>query len=492
MFKFEAMSRLVGKCVQAAQAATASGRVLGVGLVAGGLFTGPLANAQTCNPVEITKLTAFDGATQDQFGFAVRIDGDTAVVGDKYDDNNGNSDSGSAYVYRRVEGTWVLETKLVALDAAMEDFFGQSVDISGDTILVGSYLDTVEGVRTGSVYVFTRDGSTWSLEAKLLAFDREAFDSYGVSVAIDGDTAVVGARNTDTNANSSGTVYVYTRSAGIWSLEAVLRAFDPEAFDIYGDEVAIEGDTIVVGARQDDDLGDQSGSAYVYTRSAGIWSLEAKLLAFDGSPLAAFGRSVNISGDRVIIGADQAQTNGSATGAAYVYTRAGGVWTLEAKLIAFDGAGGDRYGAAVALEGDTAIVGAWGDNDIDADTGSVYVYRQSGGVWSHEGKFNGGEGKLSDRFGWSVAMSHDTAICSTVLDDVNGIVNAGSASIFNLGCLNPCPADLTGDGLLDFFDVQAFLALLAAEDPASDFNNDGIIDFFDVAAYLAAFSAGCP
>jgi FG-GAP repeat protein len=234
MSMFVAMSRLVGKYVQAARATTAPGRVIGAGLLAGSLLTGPLANAQTCNPVEVAKLVAPDGATSDQFGFAVSIDGDTAVVGVKYDDNNGNSDTGSAYVYRRVAGAWVLETKLVAPDAAMEDFFGQSVDINGDTILVGSYLDTVEGVRTGSVYVYTRTGVSWSLEAKLLAFDREAFDRYGTSVAIDGDTAVVGASSASTNGPNSGSVYVYTRSAGIWSLEALLDAFDGEAGDLFG------------------------------------------------------------------------------------------------------------------------------------------------------------------------------------------------------------------------------------------------------------------
>jgi FG-GAP repeat protein len=489
MFKFEAMSRLVGKCVQAAQAATASGRVLGVGLVAGGLVTGPLANAQTCNPIEITKLTAFDGETEDQFGYAVRIDGDTAVVGDKYDDNNGNSDTGSVYVYRRVGGDWVLETKLVAPDAAAGDFFGQSVDISGDTIVVGSYLDTVEGVRTGSVYVYTREGSTWSLEAKLLAFDREAFDRYGRSIAIDGDTVVVGASTTSTNGPNSGTAYVYKRSAGIWLLEVVLEAFDAQTNDLFGFTTDIDADTIVVGAKHDNYNGfTDIGSAYVYKRDGGTWSLETKLLSGNGNDIDDFSNAVSVNGDRILVAAENADFEGIV----HVFVRDAGVWTLEAQLLAFDGGNGAGYGSSVDIEGDLAIVGARFDDEIGVRAGSVYIYRQEAGVWFHEGKFIVSDGQLSDRFGSSVAMSGGIVISSALLDDVNGIVNAGSAYIFSLGCETPCPADLTGDGLLDFFDVQAFLALLAAEDPASDFNNDGIIDFFDVAAYLAAFSAGCP
>ena len=159
--------------------------------------------------------------------------------------------------------------KLLALDGAAGDVFGRFVAVSGDTAVIGAIDGDDNGPNSGSAYVFVRSAGVWSQQAKLLASDGAAFDLFGFSVAISSDTAVISSRDDDDNGSGSGSVYVFVRSAGVWSQQAKLLASDGAAFDQFGFSVAVSGDTAVIGARQDDDNLSNSGSAYVFVRSAG-------------------------------------------------------------------------------------------------------------------------------------------------------------------------------------------------------------------------------
>ena len=325
------------------------------------------------------KLLAGDGAGYDEFGISVAISGDTIVVGAPYDDDL-YSRSGSAYVFVRNAGAWSEQQKLTASDAAFQDDFGRSVAISGDTIVVGANGDDGDGDLvndSGSAYVFVRSGSTWTEQQKLTASDGAEWDCFGYSAGISGDTAVVGAYPLYGSSTSSDSAYVFVRSGSTWTEQQKLTASDRAAGDAFGMSVAISGDTIAVGANGDDDMGSASGSAYVFARSGSTWTEQPKLNASDGSEYDHFGYSVAIDGDTLVVGADQDDDNGTYSGSAYVLVRSGGVWSEDAKLLASDGATGDHFGNSVAISGDTIVAGAEEDDGIYSmysRAGSAYVY----------------------------------------------------------------------------------------------------------------------
>ena len=326
----------------------------------------------------LQKLLAADGAINDVFGGSVAISGDRAIVGAWGDDDNGDR-SGAAYVFERAAGgRWREVAKLAPVDGAAVDFFGFSVAILGDRAIVGAHRNDGNGRNSGAAYVFERAaGGTWSEVVKLIAADAVAFDQFGVSVALSGDRAIVGALANRGNKFKSGSAYVFERAAGGgWSQVAKLTAADGAALDDFGNSVALSGDRAIVGAYLDYDNGSRSGSAYVFERAAGGgWSEVAKLTAADGADRDYFGGSVALSGDRAIVGVSGDDDNGFSSGSAYVFERAaGGTWSEVAKLIAADGKDGDQFGASVALSGDQAIVGAVGDDNDDINTGSAYMF----------------------------------------------------------------------------------------------------------------------
>ncbi len=259
----------------------------------------------------------------------------------------------------------------------MYDRFGYSVAIDGDTAIVGAY--------SGSAYIFTRSGSTWTQQAKLLASDRysKRYSKYffGTSVAMDGDTAIVGAFDDDDNGDYSGSAYIFTRSGSTWTQQAKLLASDGAAGDGFGRSIAIDGDTAIVNANGDDDNGESSGSAYIFTRSGSTWTQQDKLLASDGASYDYFGRSIAIDTDTAIVGANYDSGNGRNFGSAYIFTRNGTNWTQQTKLLASDGARDNYFGTSVAMDGDTAIVGAYRDDDTGTDSGSAYIFTRSGSSW---------------------------------------------------------------------------------------------------------------
>ncbi len=242
---------------------------------------------------ETDKLLASDGAPADEFGYSVAVDGDTAVIAAPWDDDLG-ADSGSAYVFRFDGYDWVPEAKLLASDGAAGDWFGRSVGVHGDTIVAGANGDDDLGDGYGSAYVFRFDGSNWVQEAKLLPGDAPPGDSYsdpqfGYKVAIDGGTIAVAAQGKDELGIDCGSVYVFVRNGTDWSQQAKLLPSDGATWEYFGRSLAIHGDDIAVGTHGGGSYPQHAGSAYVFVRSGTTWTQQVKLVAPDAAAEDHFG-----------------------------------------------------------------------------------------------------------------------------------------------------------------------------------------------------------
>ena len=324
---------------------------------------------------EQAKLTASDAAAKDGFGGSVAVSGNTVVVGAPLD-SEGGWDSGSAYVFVRSGGSWNQQAKLTASDPAIGDRFGWAVAVNGDTAVVGApYKGTHND--TGSAYVFVRSGESWSQEAKLTASGSNRERWFGYSIAISGDTAVVGAPYDDDNGDESGSAYIFVRNETSWSQQAKLTASDAVTDDYFGSSVAVSSDTAVIGALWSDNNGIDSGSAYVFVRSGMSWSEQAKLIASDSGANDWFGFPVAISGDTAVISAPRDDDNGTDSGSAYIFVRSGEIWSQEAKLTANDAAAEDFFGGSVVVSGDTIVVGVSGNDAGGANSGAAYVFSSS-------------------------------------------------------------------------------------------------------------------
>lgn len=370
------------------------------------------------------KLTAADAAGGDQFGKSVSLSGERALIG-AFRDNEGLSDNGSAYVFMRTGDTWTQDAKLIADDAAAGDLFGHSVSLSGDRALIGAIDDDDGGNASGSAYVFVHTGDTWTQEAKLVADDAAASDDFGTSVSLSGDRALVGS-----SFNNGGSAYVFVRTGDTWVQEAKLTADDAEAGDLFGASVSLSGDRALIGGFGDDDAGESSGAAYVFVRSGGTWTQEAKLTADDAATFDQFGVSVSLLDERALVGAYLTDDGGSDSGSAYVFVRSGNTWEQEAKLTADDAAALDRFGVSVSLSGERALIGANFDSDAASFGGSAYVFVRSGDMWTQETKLTADDAEMSDLFGQSVSLSGDRALIGAVSNDDFGS-DTGSAYVFS-------------------------------------------------------------
>jgi len=268
---------------------------------------------------------------------------------------------GAAYVFVRNGTTWTQQQKLTASDGVLYDHFGISVAISGNTVVVGAG-------GWGAAYIFVRSGTTWTQQQKLIASDGAVGDLFGDSVAISWDTVVVGAPSPYYPYPGQGAAYVFVRSGTTWTQQQKLTASDSEPYDQFGASVAISGDTVVVGRP---DYG-AMGAAYVFVRSGTTWTQQQKLTASDGKVYDFLGYTIAISGNTMVIGAPISNIGANTyQGAAYVFARSGTTWTQQQKLTASDGGFNHWFGTSVAISADKVVVGAIG---VDYGSGAAYVF----------------------------------------------------------------------------------------------------------------------
>lgn len=467
-------------------------------------------------------LKAPNADPSDQFGTAVGISGDTIVVGaigeasNETTITNGESASsdnslglaGAVYVFQRTGSTWSQQAYIKAPNAEASDQFGVSVAIDGDTIVVGANLEdsnqttitngpTASGdnsvSNSGAVYVFKRSGSTWAQEAYLKPSNAEASDQFGFPVAISGDTIVVGSYLEDSNQTSitngptasgdnsstdSGAIYVFQRSGSTWSQQAYIKPSNVETQDFFGKGLAISGDTIVAGANFEDSNqititnggiassnngALNAGAAYVFQRSGSTWVEQAYLKAPNAEAGDQFGEDVAISKDTIVVSAfaeasnqititngQTASSDNSSTnaGAAYVFKRTGSTWTQEAYLKAPNAKADEYFGVSLAIEGDTIAVGTIFEDSgqrtvtngqtINIDnsaprSGAIFVYGRTGSNWALNAYLKAPNADTDDRLGNVIALSLDTIVVGVPQEDSNQttITNGPTASSDN-------------------------------------------------------------
>jgi len=348
--------------------------------------------------------------------------------------------------------------------------FGWAVALDGNTLAVsaideGGSSTGVNGdqedsdlPRSGAVYVFTLNAGVWSQQAYIKASNTGREEWFGWSVALSGDTLAVGAtreksgtgEQDDDSSTSAGAVYVFTREAGVWSQQAYLKASNIGRFDEFGWSIGLDGDTLVVGAHQEDGSASgvnepsnesalNSGAAYVFLRSGETWSQQAYLKASNTDKDDKFGHSVAISGDTLVVsselessssigvGDNQDDNSAVAAGAAYVFSRSGETWTQQAYLKASNTGAGDRFGSSVAIDTDTLLVGAVYEDSNGTDesnnqfgnSGAAYVFIRNGEVWYQQAYLKASNVQISDRFGYRVAISGDKTLVSAYGESSN-------------------------------------------------------------------------
>jgi hypothetical protein len=396
--------------------------------------------------LESQKLVANDGNSS-YFGTSSAIDGDLMVIGAPFAKGPTNLSYGAAYIYQKdAVGSWQFVKKLFASDATEFDRFGWSVGISGNTIVVGAWSNTVNNrFWQGAAYVFERhQGGTdnWGEVKQLLDGTGARGDHFGYSVAINGDTIVVSAPEDRIGFDGQrrGSVSIYSRNAGgsnAWGQIKKRVPSDGEIADLFGYSLAISDNTIVVGAFWDDiGFNTDQGSAYILEKDRGgnnNWGISKKLIANDGAAFDNFGHSVGISGNTVVVGAnyDDVGSN-NLQGSAYIFERnQGGTnqWGQVKKLIASDGKAEDIFGQSVAIDGDTIVVSIPGFGN----RGAAYLFKRNAGgsnTWGLARKLFPSDGVAADEFGRSAAIDGNTIVVGSHLDNVNNTFGHGSAYVF--------------------------------------------------------------
>lgn len=387
---------------------------------------------------QLAYLKAHNAGVEDTFGDKVAVSGDTVVIGAKVEDGsattiNGADDdlaasAGAAYVFVRDAGTgtWVQQAYLKASNGESGDRFGAEVAIDGDTIVVGAENEDGEGNskgNSGAAYVFVRSGESWTEEVILRPSDAASGDWFGGDVAISGDTIVVGAYR-------ENQAFVFTRNGQTWTEQQILTGSNTESGDSFGRDVTIDGDTIVVGAffegsdaagidgPQDNNNRVASGAAYVFTRNAGTWSQQAYLKASDPVTDDLFGGTLSLSGNTLAVGVYHKNQE---RGAAYIFVRDGSIWSQQDYLEASNMGFQDDFGAALSLSGDLLVVGAAredGEGDtIASDAGAVYAFRRDGVTWSEIAYLKASNFEPSDWFGRGVGISGKTMVAGAFFED---------------------------------------------------------------------------
>jgi len=364
------------------------------------------------------KVVPFDNAEDDRFGRSVSLSGDYAIIGAHKDDDCGNN-SGSAYIFHKNEGIWVEQAKLIASDGGQNEHFScYSVSISDDYAVISAPYASDELENSGAAYVFHRTGNIWSEQAKLVASDGMDYDYFGRAVSISGDYIAITARSSIENVIYPS-AYIFHKSGEIWTEQAKLIASDNADYTSYGNTISISNNSVLLGSCADDENGEYSGAAYVFTRTGNTWSEQAKLIASDGESVIYFGYSVSISDNYAVVGSNF-------DGSAYIFYREGSTWTEQVKLTASNGETNNYFGCSVCISGESIIIGSYYDNDEGNMAGAAYLFHNDGINWIEQVKLTASDSESGDLFGVSVALDNESALIGASHNDDNGSCSGSS------------------------------------------------------------------
>ncbi len=363
------------------------------------------------------------GRSGGAFGQAVAISGTTVAIGAPGEDVGSQATPGAVYVFVPSGGAWSLQQRVVAPDGATNDGFGKSVALVADTLVVGAPAAMVGGnPGQGATYVFARTGATWAQQAKLTPADGAPYDGFGGGLALSSSTLLVGAPvATLAGHPSQGAAYVFARNGSAWQPQQKLLASDGATGDRFGDGVALSGSAALIGAPYAGvNANAGQGVAYVFALSGAVWAQQARLAAPDGAAGDAFGHAVALDGATALVGAPGATVNvNAAQGAGYVFVQSGASWTAQPRLIAADGAANDGFGGSVALAGPSAILGA---SHASSFGGAVYPFTAGAAGWTPQPRLVVSDGAAGDQLGTSIAI--DTGAAGAV---VIGAIGGGAA-----------------------------------------------------------------
>jgi len=374
--------------------------------------------SEACPSWEI-KLTAEDLTANAEFGRSVAIENNLVAVGAGSADAGPIPTAGAVYLFKSQGLGYVQEAKLIATDATPGAEFGRAVAIQGDTVVVGArFAEVGDQTKAGAAYVFRKSSRSWFLEAKITSPTPENEDNFGRAVAIHANLLVVTARKENLGADDVGAAYVFRRRSNRWIYETKLTASDPTPEGYFGQSVAVQGNLIVVGARNADPNG--AGAVYLFCQIGKEWVEVAKLTPPDGKSDDQFGFTVAMAGNLIAVGARRADLPGAKdAGAAYLFAVTGDDAPLVAKLTANDAMAGDQFGQSMAMTGGMIAVGA---NRIDIgankDQGGVYLFQRMGNEWLEHETLTASDGEAGDEFGYSLAAFGNFLVTGAHLADL--------------------------------------------------------------------------
>lgn len=376
---------------------------------------------------EAYRVVAADGDGNDRFGSSIAVDGTTALVGAPQDEDPHGYTAGSAYAFERTESRWTQRTKLLPETGEEQANFGHSVDVDADTAFVGAR--GAGGGARGAVYVFGRDGDDWTQRTRLTVEDGE--DRFGEDVALQGDVAVVSAAGGG-GGGTAGAAYVFERREGSWTRTVTVAPWE-NGRSPYPHRVALDSETFVVGASRERVGSVNAGVVYVYERTSGGWTRSARLAPPDPSAEDWFGRAVALRGDTAFVGAPQTDgEKGSSVGRLYAFERSGGSWSLATVYGTDEADPNDFLGWRVNAGPAGVVASALGDAHPNGNrAGACHWFQRGSGGWEHRGKLVD-DGDRGDRFGSAVAVGDDFALVGQNGETNQESANFGSVSVFDL------------------------------------------------------------
>lgn len=438
-----------------------------------------------CNPQQLIPADLEDS---DEFSRSVDCDGSTLAIGAPLDDVVA-MDAGSVRIFEQQSGVWTQVQLIAPADGLPGDRFGSCVSISGDNLVVGAPNFSDGGLGRGTVYVYERQGGTWTFADKLLPSELAPGDRLGTSVAVDGDTLVAGAPFDGLLGPKAGAAYVYQRVGGTWTKIVKLFPTGGDDGDEFGTTVSISGDRMLIGAPRDRVNGIDSGAVHFFARDAQqMWSPDGTVRPPVGSAGFLFGSAIDLDGTVAVIGAHADNTQDVEAGAAHIFNRATRSWTQTIKLTPADLAADDHFGHAVALYGDALLIGTPNQDEFGNNAGAVYRFQNINGTWQLAQKLSPLELSAGDRFGWSVALNDTVLVTSAISAVTNGDIT-GRAHVFDTGAACSCPADLVPPaGVVDVFDMFELLNNWGTSGAGADLAEPtDVIDVFDLFGLLNAW-----
>jgi hypothetical protein len=446
------------------------------------------AHAQTCNFALTTKAFSPAASENENFGLDGSVSGDFAAI------SAGRTlsffDTEPVYIFRRIEGQWVHDDTISIEQPNSNAFFGASVSLSGNRLAISASGedDDTHGEETGAVYLYAFDGNNWVLQERIIANDAAPMDRFGNYLMLDGDTLIVGADGGTTNGFNTGALYVFEHDGSSWNQTAKLEPPNIGSGNSMWGPASRTGDIILAGdLNATNQTGASTGAVYEFRKVNNTWTYHTKITPTASNSGALFGQSIDIDGNTTVIGAFGDNANGSFAGAAHVFELQGTDWVETHKLTPSDTNPLEGFGQSVAIEDNSIFICS--EVIISQDYGSVYLFQNTDGTWAESDKLASPVNALTG-FASRISVSDSTVLIPAAYDFDAGNA-AGAAYFYDLHCDSPCLPDVNNDGMVTPADFSAWVAAFNAQAPECDQNGDSTCSPADFSAWVANFNAGC-